>query len=183
MESLYLLHSRQSNSQLQAPAPEPFALNQILQAGMRVPDHGGLMPWRFTVVSDGGLAKLSDIFVTAVKQSGADEAKLEKTANMPFRAPLIIVVSTALCEHPKVPKQEQVIAAGCTVHAMQMAAYALGYGAIWRTGELSLHPYVKSALNVAEQDEIVGFLYIGTQSKSQALKPAKDFAPVTNYLI
>ena len=43
---------------------------------------------------------------------------------------MIIVISTQYVEHNKVPQQEQLVAAGCCAHAMQMAAYALGYGAM-----------------------------------------------------
>jgi nitroreductase len=100
---------------------------------------------------------------------------------MPFRAPMIIVVSTEFVDHGKVPKQEQLIAAGCGAHAMQMAAVALGYGAMWRTGELAYNAKVKQGLAIKEHDEIVGFLYIGTHGKEQVLKASKSFDNKVSY--
>ena len=100
---------------------------------------------------------------------------------MPFRAPLIIVVSTKFHQHVKVPKQEQLIAAGCAVHAMQMAATCLDLGSVWRTGEMSYHPLVKERLNIELHEEIVGFLYIGEAAKDLPLKTSKDFQEHVSY--
>ncbi|MBL4942421.1 MAG: NAD(P)H nitroreductase [Colwellia sp.] len=178
MTSIELLLQRQSNPLLTAPAPNQQALTQILSAGMRVPDHASLQPWHFTVITGGGLQRLSDLLVAS---SNKETANLEKVAKMPFRAPMIIIISTKYVKHEKVPQQEQLITAGCCVHAMQMAAYALGYGAMWRTGALAYNDQVKQGLGIKEQDEIVGFLYIGTSCKEQALKAAKSFEDKVSY--
>lgn len=173
-DSLSLLLTRQSTPQLTEPAPSNSEIKSIIAAGMRVPDHGGLSPWHFTVIQGQGLEKLSHVFVDAIRSENPNQAKLEKTAKMPFRAPLIIVVSTQYKTHEKVPNKEQLIAAGCACHAMQMAAVALGYGAMWRTGELTYNEQVKTSLNIDPHNDIVGFLYIGSRSKEQIEKSAKS---------
>ena len=178
MTSLELLLQRQSTPSLTTPAPNQNDLEQILAAGMRVPDHACLQPWHFTVVSGEGLQRLSDLLV---QSSDSQSANLAKVAKMPFRAPMIIVVSTKFVEHEKVPNQEQLITAGCSAHAMQMAAVALGYGAMWRTGNLAYNTMVKQGLAVKEEDEIVGFLYIGTSCKEQVLKASKPFKNKVSY--
>jgi len=177
MTSIDLLLQRQSTPLLTTPAPNQLDLEKILAAGMRVPDHACLQPWHFTVVTNDGLQRLSDLFV----QSSDKSANLTKIAKMPFRAPMIIVVSTEFVHHDKVPKQEQLIATGCGAHAMQMAAVALGYGAMWRTGELAYNAKVKQGLAVKEDNEIVGFLYIGTPCKEQGLKASKPFENKVSY--
>ncbi|MFT5814517.1 MAG: nitroreductase [Psychroserpens sp.] len=181
MNVLEFLHTRQSNPHLHGNTPDEEVINNILKAGMRVPDHAGLKPWRFTLVKDEGLTKLSKAFKSAVISDGADEAKIEKAAKMPFRAPLIIVISTKFHQHVKVPKQEQIIAAGCSVHAMQMAASCLDLGAVWRTGEMSYHPLVKERLNIELHEEIVGFLYIGDKLKELPLKSSKALDEYVSY--
>ena len=180
IDSLELLLTRQSNACLTEPAPSKNDLDLILKAGMRVPDHGRLMPWHFLIVTDQGLQKLGDIFAQTVDQS--DEIKLTKIRNKPFRAPLIIVISTVYKSHEKVPKQEQLITAGCCAHAMQMAAFSLGYGAMWRTGSLAYHPEVKKGLSINPQEDIVGFLYLGTQSKALYAKATKFYPDKVSYL-
>ena len=178
MTAIELLLQRQSNSLLTTPAPSKQMLDKILAAGIRVPDHACLQPWHFTVITDDGLQRLSDLFVASSNKSTANIAKIEK---MPFRAPMIIVISTSFVKHEKVPEQEQLIAAGCCAHAMQMAACALGYGAIWRTGQFAYNKKVKQGLEISDQNEIVGFLYIGTPCKEQALKSSKRFENKVTY--
>jgi len=178
MTSIELLLQRQSTPLLTTPAPNKHDLEQILAAGMRVPDHACLQPWHYTVVTGDGLQRLSDLLV---QSSDSQSANLEKVAKMPFRAPMIIVVSTEFVQHEKVPTQEQLITAGCGAHAMQMAAFALGYGAMWRTGSLAYNTKVKQGLTIKEHDKIVGFLYIGTPCKEQVLKAAKCFEHKVSY--
>ena len=178
MKPIEFLLQRQSTPLLKAPAPNAEHVEQILSAGMRVPDHACLQPWHFTVISDDGLQRLSDLFV---KASDASCDNIEKISKMPFRAPMVIVISTKFVTHQKVPKQEQLIAAGCCAHAMQMAAVALGYGAMWRTGALAYNSVVKQGLAIDEQDEIIGFLYLGTRCKDQAIKASKAFTDKVNF--
>ncbi|XQW86876.1 NAD(P)H nitroreductase [Thalassotalea piscium] len=182
LDSLSLLVTRQSTPQLCQPAPKAKEIETILAAGMRAPDHGGLTPWHFTVIQDDGLTVLSNIFLDAVAENELSQTKRDKIANMPFRAPLIIVVSTQYQQHDKVPEKEQLMAAGCACHAMQMACVALGYGAMWRTGDLTYNNKVKSALSIEPHNDIVGFLYIGSKASSQSLKPAKPFEQNVSYL-
>ncbi|TWX51602.1 NAD(P)H nitroreductase [Colwellia hornerae] len=182
MDAKELLLQRQSNPRLIAPAPVASDLEFILNAGMRVPDHGCLSPWFFTVIKEQGLDKLSQIFEQAATAQQFTEAKIQKAKNMPYRAPLIIVVSTQYQAHDKVPKSEQAIAAGCCAHAMQMAAFSLGYGAVWRTGDFSYDPAVKRDLAIDQNNDIVGFIYIGTAENQRPIKPAKTIASHVSYL-
>ena len=199
MTALELLLQRQSNPLLTAPAPNTPDLDNILSAGMRVPDHACLKPWHFTVIQNEGLARLSDLFVEAIKIGNINkidlkeevsivnitesylEKKIAKAVKMPFRAPMIIVISTQYHEHDKVPKSEQLIAAGCASQAMQMAAFTLGYGAMWRTGELAYNDVVKNGLNIGKGNDIVGFLYIGTASKDLSIKPVRHYKNNVSY--
>lgn len=182
MTALELLLTRQSDPLLTSPAPNKKEIETILAAGMNVPDHAALQPFKFTVVQGHGLNVLSELFVDAVTDNNPSQAKLDKTAKMPFRAPLIIVISTDYQSHDKVPKREQLITAGCSAHAMQMAAFSMGYGAMWRTGELTYNTTVKAGLSVEQDNDIVGFLYIGTKTKALAKKTRKFFDDRVSYL-
>jgi nitroreductase len=182
MSNNKLLLERQSTPQLTLPAPSEDDLNFILSAGMRVPDHGALTPWFFTVVQGQGLVTLSHIFEQVAINNKYDDIKIAKVKKMPARAPLIIVISTQYQQHDKVPQLEQAVATGCCVHAMELAAISLGYGAMWRTGEFSYHPDIKTALSIKTKDDIIGYLYIGTASKNVPIKAAKSFENHVRYL-
>jgi nitroreductase len=174
MDALELLINRRSASRLAEPAPAGEALENILRAGMRAPDHGTLQPWRFIIVEKEGRERLSQLLAQAANADGLDEKATEKATQSPFRAPMIITV-VAHCEaHPKVPRWEQVVSAGCAVMAMQMAALAQGFNGIWRSGPWTDHQQVREAFGCREQDAIVGFLYLGTpqlKSSTTVLPP------------
>jgi len=182
MNAIDLLLNRQSDPLLISPSPDKESIKTILSAGMRVPDHAGLTPFQFILAEGEGLNSLSEIFVDAVKLTDAEQSKLDKTAKMPFRAPLIVIVATNYQNHDKVPQSEQLITAGCSVHAMQMASFALGYGAMWRTGDLSYNDDVKKSLSIDLNEDIVGFLYIGTKAKDLAIKSSKFYDDRVSYL-
>lgn len=182
MDALELLLNRRSASRLTTPAPSGEALNNIIRAGMRAPDHGALQPWRFFVLANDGLARFSALLAQAAEQEGLDEAGIEKARQAPFRAPMIITVVAHCEKNAKVPHWEQLVSAGCAVQAMQMAALAQGFNGIWRSGAWTHNQRVRAAFNCREQDAIVGFLYLGTpQLKAPANVTPPDVEKFVHY--
>lgn len=156
--------SRRSCPKLVSPAPTPDELNQVLACAMSAPDHARLKPWRFVVLQDKALDRLGELFVD-IKTADLGEmsdAQLQKTRQMPLRAPMIITAIADVREHPKVPALEQVMAVSCAVQNMQLALSSLGYGCMWRTGDLAFDRRVAQFFGMKEEDQIVGFLYVGT---------------------
>lgn len=182
MDALELLVNRRSASRLAAPAPAGEVLDNILHAGMRAPDHGALQPWRFIIIENEGRDRFSALLEKASRDAQLDDKAIEKAKQAPFRAPMIITV-VAHCEaHPKVPRWEQVVSAGCAVMAMQMAAVAQGFNGIWRSGAWTDDEAVRQAFGCRPQDAIVGFLYLGTpQLKSSTTILTPDSAPFVSY--
>lgn len=174
MDALELLLNRRSASRLVAPAPEGEVRQNIINAGLRAPDHGALQPWRFVLIENQGLARFSELLQRAAEQDQLGENAIEKAKQIPSRAPLIITVIAHCSDNPKVPHWEQVVSAGCAVQAMQMAALAQGFNGIWRTGVWTANTLVREAFACREQDEIVGFLFLGTP---QLKVPTKVVAP------
>lgn len=175
MDALELLLNRRSASRLSEPAPAGKVLEAILHAGMRAPDHGALQPWRFIIVEGEGRQRLSEVLSRAALTVGLDEKGIEKAKQAPFRAPMIITVVAHCDTQSKVPHWEQVVSAGCAVHAMQMAAQAQNFNGIWRSGVWTAQQDVREAFGCREQDEIVGFLYLGTpqlKSSTTVLPPS-----------
>lgn len=173
--------TRTSNPKLMAPAPGAQQLETALRCGLRAPDHGRMRPWRFIVVEGEGLSRLGTAYEEASLQDDpqADPAALQRARSLPQRAPMIIVVAAVTAENPKVPRIEQVVAAGAAAQNIQLALHALGYGCMWRTGAMAIHPHVKRFLSLKQEDEIVGFLYVGTIEGDP--RPAAD-VDVDQYL-
>ncbi|PHM72821.1 NAD(P)H nitroreductase [Xenorhabdus sp. KJ12.1] len=170
MKALELLLNRRSVARLTTPVPAGDELQNILAAGMRAPDHGALRPWHFIVMQGEGIDKFSKLLKQAAINGEMGEDVAEKAKNAPYRAPMIITVIAKVVEHVKVPEWEQVVAAGCAVHAMQMAAVAQGFGGIWRSGSWTEDSTVRAGLGCEEHDKIVGFLYLGTPELKSPMK-------------
>ncbi|MGL6259187.1 NAD(P)H nitroreductase [Vibrio sp. WXL210] len=182
MEALELLLNRRSVAKLSAPAPEGIALENIIQAGLRAPDHGNIQPWRFVIAQGEGLTKLSNILLAAAEAENSEQAVLDKVKSAPFRAPMVITVIAKVRAHEKVPAFEQHLSAGCAVQAMQMAAVAQGFQGMWRSGKWMFHPLVHQAFELEGEDQIVGFLYLGTPECEPVKAPKRTLANFVEFL-
>ncbi len=177
-EILHFLSQRSSASRLTGPAPSAEELDTMFAAAMRAPDHARLRPWRFLCVAGERRAELGQLFREALllRNPEADQAAQEKAMNAPLRAPLVVVVVTRLSEHPKVPHVEQRLSAGCAAHGLLLAAEALGYAGIWRTGEVAFDRNLMGMMGLADSEEIAGFLYLGTRDGEVRPLPRMEVA-------
>lgn len=176
MDAIELLTHRQSCLRLQAPAPDGQVLDDILEAGLRTPDHGGLHPWRFMVLTGAALSRLGDYFADAAQQQGQSEEQIAKALAMPTRAPMIIIGIASPISHEKVPEWEQWMSAGCALMAMQQAAQAHQYGGIWRSGWVAEDANVATALGLKANEKIMGYLYLGTPTFTPKFKATPNVA-------
>lgn len=97
------------------------------------------------------------------------------------RAPLVIVAATTQPEPgsreaaspnaTKIPWEERRLSTAAAVQNLMLAATSLGYGSMWRTGEIVDDPLVKEALGLAADEDIIGFIYIGTSEEGGAPPP------------
>ncbi|MGE4280540.1 MAG: NAD(P)H nitroreductase [Magnetospirillum sp.] len=183
MDALKLLLERRSCHALQVPGPQGESLRTILRAGLRVPDFQSLRPYEFVVAEGEGLDRLGELFAQAARAAGKSDEMVERAKRMPHRAPVVITVIARHKASQIVRPLEQHLSAGCAVMAMQMAALAQGFAGVWRSGWLMFDPTLHQLLGLRPDDQIVGFLYLGTQGKPYD-KPLSDPEPaeVTRWL-
>ena len=162
MEALEAIQTRNSAPRLTGTVSKE-ALNEMLKAGLRAPDHAQLRPWKILVIEGEGRERLGELFARAKLTAHPEEPSeaLAKLKTKPLRAPVIVVVAARITEHPKVPEVEQILSAGAVAQNILIAAHAQGYGAMWRTGEMTFDEVVRQGLGLADNEKIVGFLYIG----------------------
>lgn len=174
---LDLLFRRRSIGRLTEPAPNDDELRTILLAAAAAPDHGELRPWKFVVLRGENKVAFGNVLAEAYLRrieaaGGAPEpARLTKEQTKLGRAPLVIVVCAVHRHDPKIPWDDQLGAANAAAQNVCLAATALGYGSMWRTGDPVFDDYVKAALSITEHDAIVGFVYIGTPHEGGAKPP------------
>lgn len=174
MEALEALTTRVSAGKLVDPAPDDAVLSQLFAAAERAPDHGRLRPWRFLVIRGEARQALGQLMADALarREPDAPEALLEKEQGKAFRAPLIVVVAARPIDSPKVPEIEQIVACGAAATNILVAAYALGFGGVWKTGAPAYDDGIKKGLGLLATDHIVGFLYLGSVPAPLPAAPA-----------
>jgi nitroreductase len=179
-DQLQFLLRRQSCGALGLPAPDGDALRLIVGAALRVPDHQRLHPYVFIIASGEGLQRLGAIMQRAAIAAGKPDDVVQRSVRMPSRAPMVIIVAATPRPHDAVPVFDQQLAAGCAVMAMQMAAQALGFGGMWRSGWFMYDRGLHAELGLRDEDQIVGFLYVGTPLRE--LPPPPDVADADSFV-
>lgn len=186
MEAIEAIFARRSVGRLTEPAPSADELALMMQAAAAAPDHGELKPWQFVVLQ--GDAKdafgdvLADAYLARCAEVGADPqpAKTEKERTKLGRAPLVVIVAAVHRHSEKIPWDEQLAAAAAAAQNLLLAATALGYGSMWRTGDPAYDVRVKAALDLTDHDAVVGFIYLGTPAAGSGKEPRR---PSTDGLV
>ena len=163
---LEALQSRRSvpSKQLGDPGPDPATLMRMLQAAVRVPDHGKLVPFRFLKIEGQARHALGEALAarTLQRDPQAAQAAIDKDRARFSHAPLIVTVIATLVPGHKVPEQEQLLSAGCVCFALLQSAQALGFGAQWLTGWAAYDEAIGKILGLQAQEKVAGFIHIGT---------------------
>lgn len=163
MDIFTAIDTRVSAIKLGETAPSREHLLRIMAAGARAPDHGKLAPWQFVVIEGAARATLSEAMAAALlaREPASSADQLQRERDKALRAPCIIAIAAKTKRPHKVPEIEQVLAVGAAVQNMFLAAHALGYGVMWKTGPAVYAANVKATLGWQSEDHIVGFLYLG----------------------
>ncbi|MBT3072082.1 nitroreductase [Rhodomicrobium sp. Az07] len=184
MEAYESLVTRVSPAVLEEPAPDPETERKIFAAALRAPDHKRLRPWRFISIRGDARAKLGEIFAAAYqsKLSNASPEAISRERKKPLRAPLILVVLAKLVDDANVPAIDQKYSAAAAAQNIILASEALGFGAVWKTGDAATDPLIREALGVGSNEEIVAYIYIGTvKARPNPPAPLDVSAFVTNW--
>ncbi len=165
---------------LAAPGPTPSEVERILTLGARTPDHGKLFPWRFVVMGPESRTDLARrLEPLATRQP--DPAKAAKVLSKLTCPPLTILVVSAPVPSPKVPEWEQRLSAGAVCMNLEHAANAFGYSASWITDWYSYDPEAVALLGLSGNEQVAGFVHIGTLGEPPLERPRPDLAARTTY--
>ena len=105
-----------------------------------------------------------------------------KYKEAPFRAPMIIVLVSSYKEHPKVPAIEQKLSTATAAQNIMLALNAMNYSSMWRTGKFAFNKMVQTELGLDINQEIIGYLYIGTEVGKKKKIPELDINDFVSYL-
>lgn len=148
------IRARRSVKKLQAPAPSASQVAELLELAATAPDHGGLSPWRFTVL---------------------EGPSLEAFPLDAGTSPMVVVVGVEP-QGDKIRAEEQTAAVAAATQLLLLAADSMGYGAMWRTGSAAYDPAVARAAGLSPSGRIVAFVHLGTPADATSGNPTTPSA-------
>ena len=168
MEVREAIKSRRSIGRVRAdPVPREL-VEEILESAVHAPNHKITEPWRFHVFTGKGRGELAraraELARILAEAEGEEEeliaGRVSRERKKAFRAPVVIAV---ICKggRDEVETLENYAACAAAVQNMQLTAHALGLAAIWRTGPVAYHPYMRDFFGLEANDKIVAYLYLG----------------------
>ncbi|UTW55967.1 nitroreductase [Kordiimonas sp. SCSIO 12610] len=176
-ETLDVLMTRRSVKarDMVSPGPDKETLDKILNAAIRVPDHGKLTPWRFIVLEGAEREKLGDLIANVlISENNTSEKIAEKMKGYATQGPTLVVAIFSPSNERPIPIWEQWLSAGAACQNMLIAATALGVASQWLTGWASTSRTVASGLGLSEMEQIAGFIFFGTQKEAPEERPRPD---------
>lgn len=179
-----LLATRRSGKprDMVAPGPDAAQLRRILEAAMRVPDHGKLAPWRFVIIENDRRAAFADLLKDAYRAEKPEAGRLELESMDQFarQAPVLVAVLSTLIENSKIPAWEQQLSAGAACMNLLVATHAAGFVGSWLTGWPTYNGPVLASLGGAPQDRIAGFMFLGSPSRPLEERPRPAYEAVVS---
>ena len=175
--ALEFLRTRRSRpaKTLGLPVPDRTALEPLLQASLRVPDHGKLEPWHLIVLERDALLRLAGLVPEVGARLDKAQDEIAKQQAQFTDAHLAVAVIESPKAAAKIPAIEQSYSAGCVCLGLLNAALAAGWGANWLTGWASHDAgFAIAALGLTAPERIAGFIHIGTESSAPPDRPRPD---------
>ena len=161
-------------------------LQIILLAGLGVPAHGALNPWRLVVIKGDAREKLDRKVILPEFQKDNPEASEEIMAIEGCRmqrADVVIAVLSKPVEHKSIQQWEMHLSAGAVCTTLLYAAQSLGYAAQWLTEWYAYNDQVLAALGGSfGKERIAGFVYIGEKTKDPIERTRPKPELVISYL-
>lgn len=142
-------------------------IERLLDAAVWAPSHHNTQPWSFIVMTGEGRGRLAEgyarVSAAAVPELSGQplEDRLAKERTKAFRAPVVIAAVCSPSDDPRAVLAEELAAAQAAVQNLLLSAHANGLGAIWRSGDPMYNPIMRETFGLREQDQIVGFIYLG----------------------
>lgn len=154
-------------------SPGQADLARILEVATTVPDHGGLRPWRFSVITGAGRDRFGQVLVDGLVELKGDdipEAALTKMRGKAFAAPCAVMVVASPRLESNVAEWEQVVSASCTGYAIVLAATALGLGAVWKSAQVLDTAPVRALFALADHERLLGWVNLGSPGRPSRKK-------------
>jgi nitroreductase len=151
---------------------EDEIITNLLNLAHWAPTHGRTEPWRFKVYAGNGVATFCEAHAALYKTNTDPEvfttAKFESLQQLGGQTSHIIGVYMQRQVPAKIAVVEEIAATAAAMQNILLGAEALGINALWSTGGMTHHPALKSFWGLAEDDVVMGLLYLGYSDAPKA---------------
>ncbi len=186
-EALQRIGSRRSVKalDLQEPGPDKESLQQIIETGLRVPDHGKLGPWRLVLFVGEQRQSFGNVLAERwrVLHPEATDPQLNFEKNRFLRAPIVVAVVSKRQPQHKIPEWEQILSAGAVCQNILTASSLAGFAAQWLTEWYTYDEHIQSLFDLGEHEDIAGFIYIGSANDKPDERIRPDSASRIQYWV
>lgn len=156
------------------PAPGAAELRAAARLALRAPDHGGLRPFRFIVVSAAQREVLGELFAAGARRRGREPHEIEQARSRAHNGPGLVALVAHLQEGvADVPVTEQWLATGAGLMNFLNALHLMGYGAKVLSGA-SVHDEELQAAFCAPGETLLAWIVVGTPHRSTHPKHEDD---------
>lgn len=152
-------------------------MEQMLEAAVWAPNHKLTQPWEFYVVSGQAKEQLARLRGELKRAKGGDAAADKAYAEL-ATVPYAVLVCQRLADEPA-RREEDLLAVGCAIQNLMLAAYGMGIGTFWGTGALINHPETFRLLGVPEGRRGVGLVFVGHAAGGAKTPPREPAAAKT----
>ena len=159
MELEEAIRGRRTHKAYGADPVDRATLEELFELARWAPNHHLTNPWRFRVLGPRALERLKAV-------AG------EEAAGKLDRAPTLVVVSSA-------GDEEDRDATAAAAYVVLLAAHGRGLASYWRTPAVLLTPAGRAAVQVPDDEQVLGLLHLGSPRQEQRVPeraPVQDFA-------
>ncbi len=140
-------------------------IRHLLELADWAPTHGRTEPWRFIVYENEAKQKFchghADLYKANTDPEKFTNAKYEKLQQQGDTVSHIIIVYMKRTQNNSIPALEEIAAVSAATQNILLGAAALNIAALWSTGGMAHHDSMKKFLNLADEDVVIGLLYLG----------------------
>lgn len=155
-------------------------VGELLELADLAPNHGQTEPWRFFIFSGEALKAFGKIhaglYWSHTDAEKRKQAKYDKLLQSACNASHLIIAVMKRSNNSKIPEWEERLAVGAAIQNILLGATALNISSFWSTGGMTYHPELKRYLHLAEEDKVVGLLYLGYTNNDPIKKRRRNIS-------
>ena len=159
-----ILQRRTVHDYTRQPLPEG-ALERALECALRAPNHKLTNPWRFTRLGPKARQALTLLALDLKCPDRANPKRVETIRAKFTNPPELVVVSQLRNPQDPLRQKEDYAAVACAIQNISLSLWSEGVGSKWSSGGVTRHERTRALAQIPEEEEVVGFVWMGYPEK------------------